>query len=190
MSLAVDLRLRYTVDSDKTAGFASIHDLRLGDLTVSSRVNRQWYLDAAWAEIEAKLSMDYVVPIPDDVPEHTASQLALVHTYFASSQLLMELSGGTTDDMSFAAWMRAEGDRQLGMVCSPKAKIDGLERRIDQDVFDADTGLNTSTPGIYLKDTASAFDRFANYTTLPASSYGAWSTDPFTPGDEMTEQAL
>lgn len=137
--MAVDLRLRWEAESDQAAGFAGIHDLRLGDMLISSKIDRQMYLDNAWLEIEAVLGTTYVVPIPQDVSQSTRNQLAHIHALLASAWLLQELNAGNdTDQASFALWMHNEAHRKLEMILNGSMDLDGLERKIDEDKFDED----------------------------------------------------
>lgn len=175
MAVITDLRMRWSADSNAAIGFASIHDLRLGDLLVSDRIDKQMYLDNAWLEIESVLGQCYVVPIPEDVPQAAINQLMHIHALLASSWLLMELNvGNDTDQASFAVWMRTEVDRKLALMCDGSMDLDGVERRIDEEKFDAETGRATNIPTILTRDAASPFDLFWEFAATPVGE--TWDT--------------
>lgn len=188
MALISDFRFRWQANSDMVIGFAEIHDMRLGDMLIGSKVDKQMYLDNAWIEIEAVLGRRYKTPLTSDVPQATSSQLKHIHSLLASAWLLQELNAGNNvDQASFATWLHDEAHRRLAMIAEGTLDLDGIPLRIDPEKFDEVTGHATNVPTILTKDSVSPFDSFSDFAH---QGYTTAIPVPYEPGSGMTPRPV
>lgn len=178
-----DLRLRWDVVTNTGSGFAKPLDLRLGDLTLGPSVDKQRFLDEAWAEIEARLGYRYEVPLSEDLPHHTQTVLKRIHAYLASGNLLLEQGVGSESLQSFGVWLVDKAQKDLMLILDGKLDVDGLVEIPVQR-----TGISNA-PTILISDDISPFDVFDQFAFgRPGAT--PWHTGPrYTPPEVEADES-
>lgn len=81
------------------APYSTVDDLLLGDLRVSGRVDKNWYVAEAGEEIDSKIGQIYTLPLSDDLANHSRLLLKRVNNQLATGRLIMAVDGGSDDSL-------------------------------------------------------------------------------------------
>lgn len=136
--MAVDLQLVWLTETNLALGFATKDDLMLGDTLVSKNLKLDSVIDEAWAEIEARLGIQYETPIGvnDLLPHHTVQFLTRLHAYVATSIAVLGQGGANPDVIAYSQYLRDRAEDLFIKVVDAGANLDGLIKT-SNDVSDA-----------------------------------------------------
>lgn len=147
-------------------------DLLIGDLRVSAAVDAEAIVEDAALEMEAKLGLVYVLPLPGGLPTHILTTLKLINNRLASGRLIMQVAIGGEDHtlhkygQSLVEMAYADLDR----IMNGSIPIAGAER-VDTNEADG--------PKIIQTDATSPLDVFNTFTS--GTDYDAYSAQ-WSPG--------
>lgn len=144
-------------------------DLLVGDVMLGS-IDSSQYLDIAAREINSRLGEMYVLPIPDDIPDHQSGALKQIHANIATGRLLLAESAGSEDEdgHAYGLYLVAEGYRELDRV-GTVYELGGSAVRIS-------TAGEDRRPSIESADTTSPFDTFYDQVYGGNPGYVDWSS--------------
>lgn len=146
-------------------------DLLIGGLAVSSKIDKQVYVDAAADEIDIVLGLRYETPVDvNDLDDSSFKLLKKINNYLATGRLIMALSiNGQEDTLNaYAMEMVRVAMNDLEMLRMGAVELVGATYK------DGASG-NNKAPTIINQDAESAvsvFEDFAmKYHSYPVSIY-------------------
>jgi len=144
---------------------ADANDLLLGDMTLGSALSREDYLRLATDEVDAKLALYWVLPLPAVISTAAGLILSNVVAHVATARIILSQPMDSSDDgyNSYGASLlnRAFRDLELWLLSDPI--ISGAVRI---------NASENNVPSIFKNETRSALDVYDQF--VAGSEPAAW----------------
>lgn len=136
--------------------YSAVGDLLIGDVQVGSFLDPQKFIDDAAAEMDARIGMVYVLPLPTLEP-HLITLLKLINNRLASGRLIMAAAIAAEDKElhAYGESLIRDAYDDLKKILDGSIQLDGAVVR--------DTGNYGLGPSVNGGDAVSWVDAFENF---------------------------
>lgn len=137
------------------ASYCEVADLLLGDISLPSNVDA--FVSAAGDEIDMRLGVNYVMPVPSDAPAVTLLALKNINVLIASGRLMMSMTAHAEDSQAnaYGAYLLKEGHELLMQVATGELVLPGLDP--------LPVHAEGNAPSVTQEDASSAIDTFYGF---------------------------
>lgn len=163
--------------------YSSVDDLMLGDLLVSSHIDKGKFVTEAAEEIDSKIGFIYRLPLvatgtppPASLPLHQQLLLKGINNKLASGRLIMtlDIAGEGTALHAYGLRLVTEATQELMLIANGTVDLSAV-RLPDNTVSD---GFATRSPSIINVDATSAFEDFYDWAKTPRKPGEEYQLDP------------
>lgn len=136
--------------------YSEVNDLLLGDMTISSAVDKQAFITDASDEIDSKIGVRYVTPLTlTSLADHSRKLIKRISNHLASARLLMAVASAGEDNQvqAYALFLLKGAESDLCAIAEGQLDLVGAT---PQDTF-TESG---NGPSITNFDQDSAVDTF------------------------------
>jgi phage gp36-like protein len=136
--------------------YSEVDNLLIGDLILSSAINKQAFVQDASDEIDSRIGPRYLTPLNlNALADHSAKLVRRIANNLASGRLIMAVTSAGEDLAvhNYGLYLCKEAASALAAIANGQVDLVGAT---PQDVF----GTSGSTPAIQNEDADSAVDAF------------------------------
>lgn len=135
--------------------YCEVADLLLGDIPTPSNVDS--FISAAGDEIDMRLGVNYILPVPSDAPAVTRLTLKRIAILLASGRLMMAYTSHSEDTAAnaYGVYLLREGHDLLNLVMSGEIVLPGLDKLPEY--------TDGNAPGLVQEDSDSPLDVFYGF---------------------------
>lgn len=152
-------------------GYATVNDLLLGDMTLSSAIDPAKFIADSADEIDVRIGRIYVTPVDVTKLEETARlTLKIANARLASGRMLMAQAQAAQDDSlhAYGMYLIREAEATISAIESSRLPLDGATIRDDL--------TDTPAPKVTNLDAASPVEAF--YGEFLGGGSGPLPTSP------------
>lgn len=142
--------------------YSIVTDLLVGDVQYGSMIDPQKFVNDAAREIDSRIGMLYVLPLPlQTMPSFVTDLLALINNRVASGRLLMAAASASQSRElnAYGKSLVDDGYADLLKILNGEILLDGAVRRAD--------GNQALGPAVVNSDAVSAVDAFESFFYPP-----------------------
>lgn len=139
-------------------GYSQVSDLLLGDLIISTTIDRQRYVDDAASEIDSKIGHRYTTPLTlADLADHSRKLILKINNHIATARLIMSTAVAAQDSSvnAYAEYLLSQAFSELAGIAMGSPSLDGATV--------ADATFSNRGPSATGGDAFSAIDHFYDF---------------------------